>query len=96
MKWGKNPDEARNLLDLFKTDPDAALMELGALNKTVIIKNKPVTKPGLDEDIDGAALTGDANVLQRSWDKAIDSDNFKKARDIESKAEKLGVTLNRG
>lgn len=70
MKWGKQPEELHDLVVLAKTDPDAALMELGALNKSVIIKNASKQKAAVDEDFDGNIISTD-NGLQSKYDKAL-------------------------
>jgi len=94
-KWGKNPEELHDLVTMFKTDPDAALMELGALNKTVIIKNKPRNKAAIDDDLEGSSLTGGSSALQRKLDNAYDKDDFALARKIEAEADKKGIVLKR-
>ena len=94
-KWGKNPEELHDLVTMFKSDPDAALMELGALNKTAIIKNKPRAKTAVDDDLEGSSITGGSSALQRKLDNAYDKDDFALARKIEAKAEKQGIVLKR-
>lgn len=94
-KWGKNPEELHDLVTMFKSDPDAALMELGALNKTAIIKNKPRTKTAVDDDFEGASITGGSSAMQRKLDNAYEKDDFALARKIEAKADKMGIVLKR-
>lgn len=90
---GKNDQAAENLADLFATNPAAALVRVGEL------KTKKQTRSSIPADpeskIPGGSPPVASNQLQKEWDKAIDSDNLKRARELEDMAENKGVTIKK-
>jgi len=91
---GKNPNEAlriRNLADsgqAFK-----CVMELGKLSAKVKVKTKSAIPADPERKIANGNPPVSTNNLQKEWDKAAESGEFKRMREIETQAETRGVRI---
>ena len=88
---GRKPSAAEELADLFAVNPAAALVRVGELKTKKQNKSPIPTDP--ESKIPNGTPPVASNQLQKEWDKAIDSDNFKRAREVEDMAEKKGVRI---
>lgn len=91
---GKNPDKAREIAHLDKTDPKAGVAKLWELNfglKAVPRKRSKAPQP--EERVEGAGGVVTVSKLQKQYDEAADKMDIPLRAKLKAQAKDKGITL---